>query len=210
MILIGMFDSPFVRRVAVSMKLLDIPFEHRNWSVGKDQDKIREYNPLGRVPALVLDDGEVLVESFAILDYLDELVGPQRALLPARGETRRRALKLMVLATGAADKGVSQIYERVLRPKEKQHGPWLDRCREQMEGGLRELDKVCSALPQGQWLLGERLTQADITVTAAFTFLSEALGLDAGNYPALAKQAGRGEALPEFKATHIPFFVPQQ
>ncbi len=78
-ILIGMFDSPFVRRVAVSMHLLGIPFEHRNWSVGKDFERIREFNPLGRVPTLVLDDGEALIESAAILDYLDDFVGPARA-----------------------------------------------------------------------------------------------------------------------------------
>ena len=76
MMLIGMFDSPFVRPVAISMKLLDIPFEHADWSVGKDFERIRRYNPLGRVPTLVLDDGEALMETSAILDYLDERVGP--------------------------------------------------------------------------------------------------------------------------------------
>jgi glutathione S-transferase len=75
MLLIGMFDSPFVRRVAITLKLLGIPFEHGNWSVGKDFERIRHYNPLGRVPTLVLDNGEVLIESAAILDYLDELAG---------------------------------------------------------------------------------------------------------------------------------------
>ena len=89
MILIGMFDSPFVRRVAISMRLLDIPFEHRNWSVGKDQTDIRRYNPLGRVPTLVLDEGETLIESSSILDYLDGTVGPDRALLPHGGADRR-------------------------------------------------------------------------------------------------------------------------
>ena len=62
MILIGMFDSPFVRRVAVSMQLVGKTFEHRNWSVGKDFERIREHNPVGRVPTLVLDDGEALPE----------------------------------------------------------------------------------------------------------------------------------------------------
>ncbi|HEY1075478.1 MAG TPA: glutathione S-transferase family protein [Fontimonas sp.] len=104
MILIGMFDSPFVRRVAVSMKLLGLDFEHRNWSVGKDQAEIRRYNPLGRVPTLVLDDGEALAESFAILDFLDQSVGPARALLPASGRERRDALQLMALASGAAER----------------------------------------------------------------------------------------------------------
>ena len=136
MLLIGMFDSPFVRRVAVTMKLLQLPFEHANWSVGRDFDRIREYNPLGRVPTLVLANGETLFESAAILDYLDELVGPQRALLPASGPDRRQALKLMAMATGAAEKGVLQVYEGVFRPESKRHEPWLDRLRLQMGASL--------------------------------------------------------------------------
>src|SRR5262245_29774075 len=123
MLLIGMFDSPFVRRVAVSLKLLDHPFEHGNWSVGKDFDRIREYNPLGRVPTLVTKDGQKLFESSAILDYLDELAGPERALLPASGADRRTALNLMAMATGAAEKGLLQLYERVFRPEDKRHAP---------------------------------------------------------------------------------------
>ena len=100
MLLIGMFDSPFVRRVAVTLKLLGIPFEHANWSVGRDFDRIRQYNPLGRVPTLVTANNERLFESAAILDYLDELVGPGRALMPASGPERRTALNLMAMATG--------------------------------------------------------------------------------------------------------------
>lgn len=208
MILIGMFDSPFVRRVAVSMKLLGMPFEHRNWSVGKDQMEIRKFNPVGRVPVLVLDSGEALVESAAILDYLDEQAGPQCALLPVRGEPRRRGLKLMSLATGAAEKGVAQVYERAFRPEEKRHQPWVARCREQMHGALTELDRMCAALPRGQWLLGERLSQADITVTCAVTFLSDTVGLD-GRHRALTAHISRCEELPEFRAHYVPFFTPQ-
>src|SRR5580698_7537047 len=111
MMLIGMFDSPFVRRVAVSLKVLELPFEHANWSVGRDFERIRQKNPLGRVPALVTDDDEILIESAAILDYLDELVGAERALLAPSGQVRRRALSLMAIATGAAEKGVQQVYE---------------------------------------------------------------------------------------------------
>jgi glutathione S-transferase len=208
MILIGMFDSPFVRRVAVSLQLLDLPSEHRNWSVGKDQAQIRQFNPLGRVPTLVLNDGEVLVESSAILDYLDEHVGPERALLPPQGASRRRALKLMVLATGAAEKGVAQVYERAFRPEDKRHAPWTERCHEQMSGALLELDRACQPLGDGHWLVDGRLTQADITLTAAYTFLSETLALPPGRYPALARHVVRCEALPVFRATHVPFFTP--
>src|SRR3982074_2935714 len=88
MILIGQFDSPFVRRVAIALRLYDLPFEHRPWSTFGDADKIAPYNPLRRVPTLVLDDGEVLVESTAILDHLDETAGPSRALIQEKGPTR--------------------------------------------------------------------------------------------------------------------------
>jgi glutathione S-transferase len=203
-ILIGMFDSPFVRRVAVSMRLLGMPFEHRNWSVGKDQMEIRQHNPVGRVPALVLDSGETLIESAAILDHLDEVAGPQRALLPARGDERRRALKLMALAVAAVEKGLVQVMEVVFRPAEKRYAEFTDRCAEQMHGALGELEKSCG----GEWLVGNRLTQADITVTCALTYLREALGLEPARYPKLARHVERCNALPVFREIYAPFFAP--
>src|SRR4051794_26743948 len=96
--LVGMFDSPYVRRVAISMRLLGIDFEHASWSIGKDQAEVAKLNPLGTVPILVLDDGEALVESAMILDYLDDRVGPTRALVPASGEARRKVLAFVTLA----------------------------------------------------------------------------------------------------------------
>ena len=209
MILIGMFDSPFVRRVAVSLKLLDIPFEHKNWSVGKDQAQIRKLNPLGRVPALVLSDGEVLTESAAILDYLDDRVGQGRALLPVTGVARRKALYLMALATGAAEKGAQQIYETVFRPADKRHEPWVKRLTEQMHGALAALDRAAAAIRGTDWLIDEGLTQADITVACAFTYLDEAVGLDKKLYPALRKHVARCEKLPAFKSVYAPFDAPK-
>src|SRR5207342_3414895 len=111
MILIGQYDSPFVRRVAIALRLYGLPFEHRPWSTFGDGDKIAPYNPLRRVPTLVLDSGEALIESSAILDYLDDLVGPDRAMIAPRGEARRHALRICALATGLADKAVSLVYE---------------------------------------------------------------------------------------------------
>jgi glutathione S-transferase len=207
MILIGMFDSPFVRRVAVSMKLLEIKFEHKNWSVGKDQIQIRKYNPLGRVPVLVLDDGEVLTESSAILDYLDDRVGRDRSLLPPTGAPRRRALAFMALATGAAEKAVQQIYEGFFRPEEKRHAPWVARLREQMDGALAVLDHACAE--EGEdWLVDEGLSQADITVTCAFTYIDEALKLDKKLYPSLRKHVARCEKMPAFKSVYAPYDMP--
>ena len=210
MLLIGMFDSPFVRRVAITMKLLNLPFEHANWSVGKDFDRIREYNPLGRVPTLVLPGGEKLFESSAILDYLDELVGPERALLPSAGPERRQALNLMAMATGAAEKGVLQVYEGVFRPEAKRHQPWLDRLRLQMNASLGALDR-CMGERQGQWLIGGRLTQADVTTVCAFTFLNDTLRVasDTAMFSSLATLAARCEAMPAFAQTRMPFHAPR-
>jgi len=207
--LIGMFDSPFVRRVAISMKLLGIGFEHRDWSVGRDFDRIRAYNPLGRVPTLVADDGATLIDSAAILDHLDELAGPARALLPGGGAPRRAALRLMAIAIGAAEKGALQVYERVFRPAEKWHEPWLERLRLQTHGALAELDHSCAARTGG-WLIGERMTQADISVSCATTFLDGALSTPPPpeQYPALRALVSRCENLPEFVATRVAWSAP--
>jgi glutathione S-transferase len=208
LILIGMFDSPFVRRVAVSMNLLGMPFEHRNWSVGRDFELIRQFNPLGRVPTLVQPDGEALIESAALLDYLDDRAGPERALLPSTGKDRRETLRLMSIAIGAAEKGVSQLYETLFRPPEKRHPPWTERCNTQMHAALTELERACQARA-GQWLIGQRLTQADITATCVYTFLNDALAVTrTAAYPGLAALAERCEALPEFRASKAAFFPP--
>jgi len=131
MILIGQYDSPFVRRIGIALTLYGFGFEHRPWSTFREGDKIAPFNPLRRVPTLVLDDGEVLIESGAMLDYLDERVGPARALLPASGPARRAGLKTCALATGLADKTVSLVYERMLHAQTSD--VWLDRCRTQLK-----------------------------------------------------------------------------
>jgi len=210
MLLIGMFDSPFVRRVAITMKLLDMPFEHANWSIGRDFDRIREYNPLGRVPTLVLASGESLMESSAILDYLDEAAGRERALLPPAGADRRQALKLMAMATGAAEKGGLQVYEGVFRPEEKRHHPWLERLRVQMSSSLAAIDRYAGDRGASQWLVGKRMTQADITAACVFTFLNDTLKVAADRvmFQSLATLAARCESLPAFQDTRVPFFVP--
>jgi glutathione S-transferase len=209
MILIGMYDSPFVRRVAVSMNLLGVPFEHRNWSIGKDFELIRQFNPLGRVPCLVQTDGDTLIESSAILDFLDERVEPARSLLPRSGDARREALRIIAVAIGAGEKGVTQVYESAFRPPEKRYRPWLERCHTQMHAGLAELDRLCQ-VRGGTWLLGSRLTQADITATCVYTFLSDALGLNRGGvaYPALASVAAQCEAMSEFRSVKAEWFAP--
>src|ERR1700722_6851303 len=138
MILIGQYDSPFVRRVAIALRLYGIGYEHRPWSTFGDADRIAPFNPLRRVPTLVLDDGEALIESGAILDHLDELAGPSRAMIARSGVARRQALKVCALATGLADKAVSLVYERVLHQATSEQ--WIARCRTQIGDVLGVLD----------------------------------------------------------------------
>ena len=98
LILIGQYDSPFVRRVGIALRLYGHAYDHRPWSTFGDADRIASLNPLRRVPTLVLDDGEVLIESGAILDHLDELAGPSQGV--DRGERTGTAAGAQDLCTG--------------------------------------------------------------------------------------------------------------
>jgi glutathione S-transferase len=198
MILVGQLDSPFVRRVAISLHVLELPFTRNPISVFGDAEAMRAINPLGRIPSLILDDGEVLIDSAAILDHLDERVGPDRALLPARGALRRAALRLIALATGAVDKTGAIVYERTLRPADKQHLPWQERCAVQLTSALAAL---AAAAPAG-WAGGDRPGQADITAGCALGYLRLRLpeALPPGHYPALERWAAACEALDAFRA----------
>jgi len=206
MILIGQYDSPFVRRVAIALTLHGVAFEHRPWSVWADAEKIAAINPLRRVPTLVLDDGEVLIESSAILDALDERVGPAKALLPASGPARRRGLRICALATGLADKAVSLFYEGVLRDTPSQ--VWVDRCRAQIGDVLTVLE-ADRALSASAFWLGETISHADIAAACALRFTREAHpGLfDPGRWPRMAAHGDQCEALPAFQAICQPVTV---
>lgn len=208
MILIGQYDSPFVRRVAIAMRLYGLAFEHRPWSTFGDADKIAPFNPLRRVPTLVLDDGEALIESTIILDYLDELAGPEKAMIEARGPVRRHALKICALATGLADKGVSLLYERVLR-KDHQSKIWVERCEAQIGGVLDVLEKERAGIASPFWS-GVRISHADIAVACVLRFTGEAHPrlFDPVRCPALADHAARCEALEVFSEIVQPLMPP--
>jgi glutathione S-transferase len=205
MILIGQYDSPFVRRVGIAMTLYGLPFEHRRWSVWGNAEDIARFNPLRRVPVLVLDDGEVLIESGAILDGLDDLVGESRALLPRGGARRRDGLRVVSLATGLADKCVSLLYEEVLRPKPLRSESWSERCRKQIRETLAALESDRSER-QTLWWLGDDLTHADIAVACALRFLREAHEEihRAVACPALDEHGARSEALAAFQSIYQP------
>lgn len=208
MILIGQYDSPFVRRVAIALSLYGIAFEHRPWSVFRDADKIAPFNPLIRVPTLVLDSGDVLIESAMILDYLDEQAGAARALIAPEGDERREALKICALATGFADKAVALVYERVLHRETSQ--AWVDRCTGQVERVLDALEADRAARPSPFWF-GDAIGHADIAVACALRFAREAHApIFAGaRWPALIAHGDRCEALDVFQSIVQPFNPPK-
>jgi glutathione S-transferase len=203
-LVIGRNLSPFTRRVVLSLRLLGLPFERAELGTATQADEIRAFNPLGRVPALRLDDGTVLIESAAILDYLDELVGPERALTPPSGPARRRVLHHCALLTGAMDKAVVAYYERTRRPAERVHMPAVEGNERQVSDGLAAAEAERPDA-EGGWLLGgEQPTQADITALVTLPFLRVVLPhlVEAGRYPRLeALEARRGPGLPGFAET---------
>lgn len=207
MILIGQYDSSFVRRVGIALTLYGIPFEHRPWSVFSDADKIRAFNPLTRVPTLVLDDGEALIESGSILDHLDGLVPPERAMFPREEPVRRQALKVAALATGLAEKAVSLFYEQVLH--EKASDLWIARCRAQILGVMEALEADRAPRKTPFWF-GDRIGHADIAVACALRHMMDSHpGLVAmADFPALSAHCAKLEAMPVFRDISQPFIPP--
>ena len=160
MLLIGVNRSPYTRRVAVTLKAYGLPFEQRDLSGFGNRAEVRAANPLGRIPALVLDDGETLVDSAAIIDHLDEVVGRERALTPPAGADRRAVLRVAALMMGACDKGLHAAYERNHHPPEKVHQPWIDDCMTQMKtgAGRRRRDGRSGGSPTCCWAASPRPT----------------------------------------------------
>jgi len=207
MILIGQYDSPFVRRVAIAMRIYGIAFEHRPWSTFGDADKIAAFNPLRRVPTAVRDDGAVLIESAAILDWLDEQAG-DKALIPRAGEARRAQLHVCALGQGLAEKSVALLYERVLHKRSTDL--WTSRCRAQILDTLSALE-LSLEKNGGDFWFGQTMGHADIMVACALRFLKEAhAGLfDTARFPHLAALAERCEATAPFAEIVQPLDPPK-
>ena len=174
MLLIGVNRSPYTRRVAITLAAYGVAFEQQALSGFGNRADVRAVNALGRIPALVLDDGEALVDSAAIVDHLDETYGGNRPLTPLAGADRRAVLRVAALMMGACDKLLQAAYERNHRPPEKVHQPWIDDC---MAMAISALVAVDSMAPPDGYLLFGRLTQADITAFVAER-LARGLGID--------------------------------
>ncbi len=200
--LIGRYASPYVRRVAVTLQHYQMPYEHFSvMPFGADRAEVARHNPIARVPVLQLGNGEMLCDSAAILDHLDQEAGPERALVPASGKARRRVLALLAIALGSNEKLVTALYERHFRPKELWHQPWIEACEDQVRGGYLWLDEQF----EGPWFTGAGMTQADLTVGVFWSFgMAKRPGIFAKlacpNVRALAEKL---EATAAFKAAAV-------
>ncbi len=196
MILVGQYDSPYVRRVAVTLHHYHMPFERNPLSVFRDAAKMRKINPLVRVPALILQTGETLVDSGAIVDCLDEMAGPARALTPPHGPERRRVSQIVALAMGACDKAVALFYERRFHDAKAINKDWEKRCLAQISATLEKLEGDCGT----PWFIDSHFSQADISVGCMIGFLKlrvpEAFPPD--KYPKLRALALHCETRDEF------------
>ncbi|MCQ8277128.1 glutathione S-transferase family protein [Acetobacteraceae bacterium KSS8] len=197
--LIGMPDSPFVRRVAISLHRLAMPFEHEKLSVFRDYDRFRVVNPSVKAPTLVLEDGTVLFESGLILDYLERIAPAGRSLMPANPALLPKALRSIALGLAVCEKSVQISYETNLRPAEKRHEPWLDRLRQQLDSSLAMLEQTMSDAEP--WLFGQTQLQPDITLAVAWWFANHVApdSADPARFPALAAHSARAEATEAFR-----------
>ena len=196
--LVGMLDSPYVRRVAISLQLLGLPFEHRSISVFRQFDEFHRINPVVKAPTLVCDDGGALMDSTLIIDYAEALAAP-RSLMPRTLAGRQRALALTGLSLAACEKSVQIIYERNLRPAEKQHAPWVDRVRGQLSAALSALEAEMARRPLA--CTATEINQAGVTCAVTWHFLRETLPelASASDHPALQAHSVCAETLPAFR-----------
>ena len=199
MLLVGMLDSPYVRRAAITGTLLEVPFEHRSVSVFRHMEEFRAINPLIKAPTLVTDDGIAISESLLIIQHFEDVAG--RSLRPLEGVARRRDLALTGIGIVAADKAVSIEYERK-RPEAQRYAPWQERIVTQLHVALDLLD---AAAKEGELTAGPELLPSDIAAAIAWGFCRFVIPEFAPEerWPALAKQARACEALDVFKAWPI-------
>jgi glutathione S-transferase len=200
--LIGMLDSPYVRRVAISAKRLGIPLEHQSVSVFRHFEQFQQINPVVKAPTLVLDDGEVLIDSTLILDYLEALAGPGNSLMPSDLAQRLRSLRLIGLALAACEKSVQLYYERNLRPADIQFEPWVERVEGQLAAAYSALERELEMQPLKT---DGSIAQDGITLAVAWSFTNLVVPdqVDVNQFPQLSAFTAYAEGLEEFVSTPI-------
>ncbi|KNH22416.1 glutathione S-transferase [Pseudomonas syringae] len=200
--LIGMLDSPYVRRVAISAKCLGIPLEHESVSVFRNFEQFQQINPVVKAPTLVLDDGEVLMDSTLIIDYLEALAAPGKSLIPNNLEQRLRSLRLIGLALAACEKSVQLYYERNLRPAEIQYAPWVERVEGQLAAAYSALERELEKQPLKT---DGSIAQDGITLAVAWSFTNLVVPdqVEAAQFPRISAFTEYAEGLEVFVGTPI-------
>jgi glutathione S-transferase len=201
MLLIGVNRSPYTRRVAITLTAYGVAYAQKCVSGFGNREEVRAVNPLGRIPALVLDNGETLIDSGAIVDHLDQVYGGDRPpLTPASGADRRAVLKVVAIMMGACDKALQAAYHRNHTPVEKRHQPWVDDCTAQVVSALTAIDATVD--PVAPYLLLGRLTQADITAFVAERLARFSLSIDTdADFPRLRALTRKLAEEPAFRST---------
>lgn len=198
--LVGMLDSPYVRRVAISLQLLGLPFEHQSISVFRAFAQFQAINPVVKAPSLVCDDGEVLMDSTLILDYAEALAGPDKSLMPFTIAERQHTLYVIGLALAACEKSVQIVYEQNLRPAEKVHAPWIKRVTGQLLAAYDALELAMSR--HSLAVTSDSINQAGVSTAVAWYFTQQMMPeiVSAANYPRLREFSFAAENLVEFIA----------
>ena len=198
MLLVGNYDSPFVRRVGVALHHYKLPFKRRVISVFKNFDEIFETNPLGKVPALEIETDDTLIDSRIILDYLESIVDEDKRLLPRTEPRRRRVLHTEAVALGLAEKSVELRIELYRKNPTARDPKWVSRLEQQVDSALSWLNN-CRPSP---WFHDESLTLPDITTVVAYTYLRHKLPklVPSQEFAYLERQCEHCEALSEFVA----------
>ena len=191
--LIGMLDSPYVRRVAVALLTAGVRFEHKPISLFRHIPAYSTLSPLLKAPTLIAEDGGAIVESSVILEYLATISPALAALRPRTAP----AFRVLGVALTVMEKAVQFHYERALRGPGEQSESWRARVTGQLRVGLAELEADAPEL----WI-EDSLGHVDIAVICAWGFLVGTLGdaIELSEYPKLRNFAARGETLTAFQA----------
>lgn len=193
--------SSFARKIRVLLIEKRVPHEVRMINLWEPND-LQSVNPLGKVPALQLDDGRVLISSPLIADYLDGKY-PEPRLIPADGEGRLEARQMEALADGAMEAISAILYEMRFHDEGKRSAAWIDRQRGKFTAAVDLLEK---RLGRHAWLAGEAMSIGDIAIAChlAFIRLRVPEAVAAAKYPSLARLCGTLEARESFRKTAPP------
>jgi glutathione S-transferase len=196
--LIGMLDSPYVRRVAISLECLGVPFGHEAISVFSTYEEFRAINPVVKAPSLVCDDGEVLMDSSLILQFVEATRTGGDSLWSLGDATRmQHEMRAVSLALAACEKSVQIVYERKLRPPSAQYEPWVERVQGQLLQAYAGLEHEVQTRHA---VFAQPRNQASITTAVVWQFTQSMLAsiVPAEKHPGLAELSARMERMPEF------------